>query len=115
MIAELEKRIDEDEAHGVIAKWHDESQLNRYIIDHPAYRILTPSYAYPEGGDIPFPKKIFLFDKQKYIPLPATKVSVYERPVWYVRYAGYLKTYAERIAGGVRSAALAVYFRAHGH
>ena len=114
MIAELEKRIDEDDARGVMATWHDESQINRYIIDHPSYRLLTPSYVYPEGWDLPFPKRILLFDKEQYIPLPAAKVQVYERPVWYARYAGYLKTYAGRAVKAVRRPVLALLFRVHG-
>ena len=113
MISELERRIDEDDRHGVVAKWHDESQLNRYIIDYPSYRLLTPSYVYPEGWHIPFEQKIMVLDKEKYIPLPATKVQVYERSVWYKRYAGYLRTYAERAGTACRNLCLEVYFRLH--
>jgi histo-blood group ABO system transferase len=41
--------IDSDKAKGIIAVWHDESHLNRYLFDHPPARILSPSFCYPEG------------------------------------------------------------------
>lgn len=58
MIKELEKRIDEDLKRGIIAKWHDESQLNKYFIERKKQvHILDPSYAYPELKPIPKPFK----------------------------------------------------------
>jgi histo-blood group ABO system transferase len=41
--------VEVDAANGVTAVWHDESHLNRYLIDHPPDVHLTPSYCYPEG------------------------------------------------------------------
>ena len=114
MIRDLDRRVDEDDAHGVLARYHDESHINRYIVDHPDYRLLTAEYAYPEGWDLPHGRKFLLLDKEKYIPLPGAKVTVYERPVWFVRYAGYLKTYAERALTALRSALLEIWFRSHG-
>lgn len=40
--------IDYDLNRGIIARWHDESHLNRYLYEHPPIRILSPSYCYPE-------------------------------------------------------------------
>jgi histo-blood group ABO system transferase len=37
-----------DAARGITALWHDESHLNRYLIDHPPNLVLSPSYCYPE-------------------------------------------------------------------
>ena len=39
---------DADAARGITAVWHDESHLNRYLVDHPPAVTLTPSYCYPE-------------------------------------------------------------------
>lgn len=114
MMHELDRRIRQDDANGVLARYHDESHINRYIVDYPDYRLLSAEYAYPEGWDLPHGKKFLLLDKSKYIRLDESRIQVYERPVWYVRYAGYLKTYAERALTALRSALLEVWFRAHG-
>jgi histo-blood group ABO system transferase len=43
--------------------WHDESHFNRYMIDNPPTKILTPSYCYGESMNIPFPKKLLALNK----------------------------------------------------
>lgn len=43
---ELNKNIHDDLENNVIALWHDESQINRYIINRK-YRILPCKYGYP--------------------------------------------------------------------
>jgi histo-blood group ABO system transferase len=55
--------IDRDLRRGIIAVWHDESHLNRYFIDHPPTRILTPAYCYPESWNLPYPKRLLALDK----------------------------------------------------
>jgi len=58
LLKELEKRVDVDLKNNVIAKWHDESQLNKYLIERKnSVHILDPSYAYPEFKPIPPPYK----------------------------------------------------------
>lgn len=50
----LDKCIDmlnKDHANGIVPVWHDESILNRYLIDNPPIKTLTPSYHYPENHD----------------------------------------------------------------
>lgn len=44
----LAARIDTDLANGVMALWHDESHMNRYLIDHPPTVILSPAYCFAE-------------------------------------------------------------------
>ena len=41
----LADRVTKDLENDVIALWHDESQMNRYLIDNPPTVSLTPSYA----------------------------------------------------------------------
>lgn len=49
MIEELDRRITVDEERGIVAKWHDESHLNRYFLDNiDKVHTLHPMYAYPE-------------------------------------------------------------------
>lgn len=64
LIRELEKRIDIDLSKNIIARWHDESQVNKYFIERKhLVHTLDPSYIYPELKPIP---KLF---KKKFIHL----------------------------------------------
>jgi histo-blood group ABO system transferase len=44
----LADRVTKDLENGVIALWHDESHMNRYLIDNPPTLSLTPSYCFAE-------------------------------------------------------------------
>lgn len=59
----LSNNINLDYSRGIIAKWHDESHMNRYFVDNKPTKILDPSYCYPESVNIPFDKKILALDK----------------------------------------------------
>lgn len=74
LIRELEKRIDADYQKGIIAEWHDESHLNKYILERDDYKLLPPAYCYPEGWDIPFEKKLLVIEKERKIKLDQTKL-----------------------------------------
>jgi len=43
--------VEIDARKGITPVWHDESYLNRYLLDYPPARILTPSFCWPEGCD----------------------------------------------------------------
>lgn len=42
--------IEKDSANGVMALWHDETAMNRYLLDHEPDVILDPGYHYPSSG-----------------------------------------------------------------
>ena len=65
LIEELDKNIQLDLEKNVIARWHDESHLNHYMIDKNP-KILSPAYGYPQGKDLPFKPKIIIRDKNRY-------------------------------------------------
>lgn len=68
----LATAIARDRAAGITARWHDESHLNRYLVDHPPTVSLSPSYCYPEewyeggppAGDEPLVPRIVALRKQ---------------------------------------------------
>lgn len=60
----LKQNIEEDLKKNIIAKWHDESQLNRYIINKSGIRILSPEYCYPFGMKVDYNRKISAVSKE---------------------------------------------------
>lgn len=64
--------LNQDFRNGIIPEWHDESVLNRYLIDNKPTNILPHSYHYPESqisyyrklwNGIDYEPKILLLDK----------------------------------------------------
>jgi FkbM family methyltransferase len=62
LIHDLREAVDEDERNGVMAVWHDESHLNKYILTKN-HTLLSPAYCHPENWKIPFPEIIRVRDK----------------------------------------------------
>jgi len=60
-------RVNKDLENGVIALWHDESHMNRYLIDNPPTLSLTPSYCFAEeqmkNPQYPYEPKIIALKK----------------------------------------------------
>ena len=60
-------RVDKDLSNNVVALWHDESHMNRYLIDNPPTLDLDPTYCYAEefiGTNYPYkPGKIIALKK----------------------------------------------------
>jgi histo-blood group ABO system transferase len=64
MATKLSKNIDMDFDNGIIAVWHDESHLNRYLIDNNPTKILNPSYCFYEHVlDTRFERKLVALQK----------------------------------------------------
>lgn len=57
MCETISKNIDTDDGNGVMAIYHDESHLNRYMIDNTPAKILTPAYCFPGPAHIRFPER----------------------------------------------------------
>ncbi len=60
----LKQNIEEDLKKNIIARWHDESHLNRYIIGRNDIKILSPEYCYPYGMKVDYFKRISAVSKQ---------------------------------------------------
>lgn len=70
MAQTIVNNVEEDFKNNLITVWHDESHMNRYLIDTPPTVELTPSYCYPEavrvnptGWNVPFEPKIVALEK----------------------------------------------------
>lgn len=60
--------IDEDDRNGILARWHDESHLNRVFSESPPDMALPPSYSYPDNASAypwleEFPRILVAVDK----------------------------------------------------
>lgn len=69
LIETLNTRINQDEKKGVVALWHDESHLNRYIFEtNKKIKILDYNFGFPEGQDLPLKNDVYItfLDKAKY-------------------------------------------------
>lgn len=64
MSESIRNSTDTDLKRNIIARWHDESQLNHYIYTYNHYRMLSPSFCYPFGFDLPVEKKIIAVSKE---------------------------------------------------
>ena len=64
MSKSLMSNIEEDLKKNVIAKWHDESHLNRYIIGRDDVKVLGPEYCYPYGIEVTYNRKLSAVSKQ---------------------------------------------------
>ena len=67
MARDIQNKIDIDKNNDIIAVWHDESQLNRYMVSNiNLFKFLIPDYCYPENyhEDIPGIQKILALDKK---------------------------------------------------
>lgn len=55
----MKANIDRDLNGNYIARWHDESHWNRYLVEHHPAVVLDPSYCYPDSLIETFYKKVW--------------------------------------------------------
>lgn len=69
LVRQLAENIQRDKNNNIIALWHDESHLNKYLLNR-SVRVLSPLYGWPEGWPAEFSSnnqiKIIIKDKTKY-------------------------------------------------
>ena len=88
MAEELSKNIQIDLKKNIIARWHDESHLNKYILTFNNFRLLDAAYCYPYGMQVSYDKKIETLGKEEYFDIKSYKgmEDKYEKlPKWVVK------------------------------
>lgn len=94
LVETLKSQIDLDLEKNIVALWHDESHLNKYITKYTGkVKVLDYNYGFPEGHDLPLKDDVYLtfLDKSKFgghdflrekkdsIPVIRKKLSIKER------------------------------------
>lgn len=76
MICTLKERIDSDEENHVVARWHDESHVNKYIIGKK-YKVLGVEYICPKNElySNKFDAKVYMRIKTDYLPLDKMRMQ----------------------------------------
>jgi hypothetical protein len=72
--------VDADNAKGIVAVWHDESHLNRYLEDHPPAKILSPAYCYPAPHYLRHPETWMEGDIKDFVPKIRHDEKIDSRP-----------------------------------
>ena len=70
LISDLNQVTEKDAQNQIMARWHDESHLNKYILDKNPL-VLSPAYGYPEEGyhsliEFKDNYKMLILDKRKF-------------------------------------------------
>ena len=78
MSAILDHRIKSDLKNNIIALWHDESQINKYILGRKDIHTIHPGYFYPEIFKLDFPMICKALEKYKYFPVAQFKEKTKE-------------------------------------
>lgn len=100
MCHKISKNVNRDYKRGIIALWHDESYLNKYIVNYKHYRILPPSFASPSFSwwKTPYEHIIEVRAKEKYFDVK--KIKSYKvldcSPNFWKKINKIMKTFAKR-------------------
>jgi hypothetical protein len=92
MAKTIKENVDIDAKKNVIAKCHDESHLNRYLVNHVPGKILSPAYCYSEyTRNRPYMlniKPVILSLEKDAIPLRSSKkFSILKKIDWKIERA----------------------------
>ncbi|WP_052466674.1 glycosyltransferase family protein [Beduini massiliensis] len=66
------KNIEIDDSNGICALWHDESHLNKYIINK-TYTIIDYTFVYPESLTLSYPPNLLMRSKERYASLSSLR------------------------------------------
>lgn len=85
MAVTLKNYVDTDNKNGLVATWHDESYLNKYLVENPPTKILSPAYCFGDYN-LPFKPKILAIVKNDTAAVRYTGLDLlYQWPNWKLR------------------------------
>ena len=82
LILTLSKNIQIDLDNGIIALWHDESHINKYVLGREDIKVLGPEYMCPDNMEFDFEPVIVTRDKNRYgghAELRGVKESIFKK------------------------------------
>ncbi|SFN78576.1 Glycosyltransferase family 6 [Pseudobutyrivibrio sp. UC1225] len=97
LINSLDCGIIEDLKNNRIAKWHDESWVNKAIIGRKDYRLLDPAFSYPIGFEIPYERIISGVPKEDVFDVKNFKGTYPVKRSFLGKIVNRIKYYAEYI------------------
>ena len=97
MVSELNRLTEEDLSKNIVAVWHDESFINKYIVGRENVQVLGPQYLGYEEYVHPYKAPIILRNKRKNLDLNSFRNISKKENVSILKIKMFLRNLKERL------------------